>query len=170
MLETDYLYRYINHNHTIIIGHVPCDIEPINKCLCPFMQFVPSTVWMRWILSQNQLWYANWKHFKIRISTSQLMKLKPQLDNPAPLPPQHFYDRLISFTLRWRGSTPQWTLLSWISLKSQISSLIFFFFQETGNRAEHVVKIKLDSLVILQKNSYDEAPVYGKHPANKFCF
>ena len=43
---------------------------------------------------------------------------------------------------------------------------ILFFLQETGNRAEHVVKIKLDSLVILQKKSYDEDP--GKHPANKF--
>ena len=47
-----------------------------------------------------------------------------------------------------------------MSLKSQIPSLIFFF-QETGNRAEHVVKIKLESLAILQKNSYDEDPVYA---------
>ena len=40
---------------------------------------------------------------------------------------------------------------------------ILFFLQETGNHAKHVVKIKLESLVILQKNSYDEDPVYGKH-------
>ena len=45
---------------------------------------------------------------------------------------------------------------------------ILFFLQETGNRAEHVVKIKLDSLVILQKKSYDEDP--GKHPANNFFY
>ena len=62
-------------------------------------------------------------------------------------------------------------LYSCMSLKSQIPSLIFLIFlQETGNRAEHVVKIKLESLAILQKNSYDEDPVYGKHPANKICF
>ena len=62
-------------------------------------------------------------------------------------------------------------LYSCMSLKSQIPSLIFLIFlQETGNRAEHVVKIKLESLAILQKNSYDEDPVYGKHPAKFFCF
>ena len=50
-------------------------------------------------------------------------------------------------------------LYSCMSLKSQIPSLIFLIFlQETGNRAEHVVKIKLESMAILQKNSYDEDP------------
>ena len=55
-------------------------------------------------------------------------------------------------------------------ITNPLTNVPSFFLQEIGNHAEHVVNIKLDSLVILQMNSYDEDPVYGKHPANKFCF